>query len=126
MLVKKIEPLPPEERDPTKPFAFGETILYPNLGEPIRRSLNPALVFFFRAYPARADASLSARIEVVRDQVVIGQTSAPLGAPDTDGRILYASTLPIESFAPAAYTLKVTVSDGQARETRLAAFTVAE
>jgi VWFA-related protein len=126
MLVKKIEPLPADEQDPKKPFAFGEAMLYPNLGEPIQKSLNPAIGFFFRAYPPSSDAPLSARIEVVRDEEVIGGTTALLGSPDTDGRVLYASALPLDGFAPASYALKVTVTDGQARETRLAAFTIVE
>ena len=57
---------------------------------------------------------------------MLAKTSTELGARDPQGRSLNAGVLPVSSLAPGAYTLKVSVADGQGMQVREAPFTVAE
>jgi hypothetical protein len=47
-----------------------------------------------------------------------------LGAPDAQGRIQYASALPIDSLSPGTYDLKITVKDGQNSVSRSQSFII--
>jgi hypothetical protein len=66
MVVGRAEKLTKEEQDGKNPLHYGEVMLYPNLGTPIRKSVAPVLGFFFSAYgkgagPASAPPSRSSR-----------------------------------------------------------------
>jgi hypothetical protein len=50
MVVGRAEKLTKEEQDGKNPLHYGEVMLYPNLGTPIRKSVAPVLGFFFSAY----------------------------------------------------------------------------
>ena len=89
--------------------------------------MQPALGFYFAVYGPKGGAGArSANIEVRQGAKVMASTTAPLAAPDAGGRIQHAGTLPLASFTPGAYTLRVSVAAGQAVETREAAFEVVE
>ena len=89
----------------------------------MRKSAAKPLGFFFNIYPAKgATAMPKLTIEVLQNGKSIGQTSASLPAADATGRIQYASALPLDSFQPGEYELKITVADGQSRVTRSAQF----
>jgi hypothetical protein len=107
------------------PLYYGDTILYPNMGEPFRKSVNPALGFFFSVYGAKTPTP-KATIEVYRGDQRAGQVTADLPAPDATGRIQYAGSLPLQGFAAGSYTLKVTTTGQTGSESRQASFTVAE
>ena len=77
------------------------------------------------AWPAVERPGIEARVEVIRDGQRVGATRATQLRPDTDGRIQLASSLPLEGFAPGAYELRVTLSDGRDAETRSAAVPIA-
>ena len=127
VLVNRAEKLEESERQSGNPMHFGEAILYPNLGVPFRKSAQPALGFYFAVYgPKDVPAAKSASIEVRQGSKVVASTTAPLAAPDAAGRIQHAGTLPLTSFTPGSYTLKISVAAGQAVETREASFEVVE
>jgi VWFA-related protein len=127
MLVSRAEQLTPEEQQDTRnPLHFGEAILYPNLGTPLRKSLLPAVGFFFSVYGKDVAAAKSATIEVARGGQVVARTTSELPAPDASGRIQHAGALPLKGFTPGEYRLKVSVSDGRSVESRDASFTVVE
>lgn len=128
VLVGRAEKVPPSEQqgDNPNPLFYGETILYPNMGEPFKKATSPALGFFFTIYGMTEGASRKATIEVFRGDQPAGQVTAELPAPDANGRIQYAGALPISSFPPGSYRLKVTAQTGSGFDTRQTAFTVAE
>lgn len=109
------------------PFHFGEVLLYPNMGEPVRKSAGNKLAFFVTAYPPRGAAASAAKlkIEITQKGRTLGQSSNDLPAPDADGRIQYASALPIDKYAPGDYELRVTVQDARDTVTRSEKFTIA-
>ena len=67
VVVKRVERVPADERDPAKPLSFGELLLYPNLGEPVQKATAKELSFFFTVYAARGGAQRpKARIAILK------------------------------------------------------------
>jgi hypothetical protein len=127
MLVSRAEKLTPQEtEDRRHPLHFGEAILYPNLGTPFRKSVAPAVGFFFSVYGKDVAAARNATIEVSRGTQVVASATSELPAPDAGGRIQHAGAIPLKGIAPGDYRLRVSVSDGHTTQTRDAAFSVVE
>jgi VWFA-related protein len=125
ILLKRAERLAQSDQKSANPFHFGEVLIYPSLGEPVRKSAVKQLAFFFTAYIAKGSADKhTMTLEVVRGGKAIGQMSSELPAPDSSGRIQYASALPLDNFPPGAYELKVTVKDSRTAAARSTLFTV--
>lgn len=125
VLIKSAEKLTSAEAAAPRPFNFGEVAIYPNMGEPVRKSASKTLAFFVTAYAARGSASATRlKMEVVQQGRALGQTSYDLPAPDASGRIQYAGAIPIDKYKPGDYELRVTVSDAQTTTTRTERFTI--
>jgi VWFA-related protein len=125
VLIKSAEQTPPGNYTPT-PFNFGEVLIYPNMGEPVRKSAGGKLAFFVTAYPPRGAASAAKlKIEITQKGRTVGQSTNDLPGADADGRIQYATALPLDKYAPGDYELKVTVSDARDTVTRTEQFTIA-
>jgi len=125
-IIRRAERLSPEEQKRDQPFRFGELLIYPNLGEPIRKSAAKELAFFITAWPAKGSTSpLQVGMEILQNHRSLGKTSGQLPAIDEQGRIKYASSFPLDKFQPGSYELKITVSDGQNSTSRSTNFTVA-
>ena len=125
VLVGHAEKVAPSEQQADNPLYYGETVLYPNMGEPFRKATTPALGFFFTIYGMEGDTR-KAIIEVFRGDLPAGQVTADLPAPDANGRIQYAGALPLQSFAPGSYRIKVTAQAKTGFDTRQTSFTLAE
>ena len=125
VLVGRAEKVPPSEQQADSPLFYGETVLYPNMGEAYHKATSPTLGFFFTVYGAEGD-SRKATIEVFKGDQPAGQVIADLPAPDANGRIQYAGALPLQSFAPGSYRLKVTAQTKSGFETRQTSFILAE
>jgi VWFA-related protein len=125
VVIDHVERVPAAERDPRNPLYFGEMLVYPNLGDPLRKSTAKALGFYFTA---RAPASVrKGQLEVVRDGQVTAALPLQLPAPDATGLIQHAGTLSLDSFAPGAYQMRLTLLAGNERlASQTASFTVAE
>jgi VWFA-related protein len=127
VLVRRAEKVEGNEQQRENPLFFGETIIYPDLGEPFHKATSQALGFYFTAYGGKdAAAPKKATIEIYQGEMATGKVMADLPAPDAAGRIQYAGALPLNAFPPGAYKLKVTVSDAAGFDSRQTAFTVAE
>jgi VWFA-related protein len=127
ILVGRAEKVKAGEQQGDNPLFYGETLLYPNMGEPFRKATSQALGFYFTVYGGKDPAApRKATIEVLKGDVPAGRVTADLPAPDAKGRIQYAGALPLQSFPPGAYKLKVTATDGSGVDSRQTAFTLAE
>jgi len=105
------------------PFQIGEVLIYPNLGQPIRKSVNKQMGFYFNIYPAKESSELPKLIlELLQIDKSIVRVPLALTTPDNDGRIQYASALPLESLSPGNYQLKITVSDAKDTVSRSTTF----
>ena len=118
IVIKSAERLARAEQ-PANPLHFGDVLLYPNLGEAVRKSLNKNLALFVTIYPPKGSASpLKLNLEVARDGRAVGQFSYDLPAADQTGRVQYAAAIPLDKFQPGDYNVRVTVQDGQHRATQ--------
>jgi VWFA-related protein len=127
VLVRRAEKVEPSDKQRENPLFYGETIIYPDLGEPFHKATSPALGFFFTAYAGKdAAAPKKATIQIYRGEMATGEVMADLPAPDASGRVQYAGALPLQGFPPGAYKLKVSVSNASGVDSSQAAFTVAE
>jgi VWFA-related protein len=124
VLVGRVEKVNASEGAASNPLYYGDTILYPSMGEPFHKSKNQAMGFFFTLYGMTASPTpAKAVVEVLRGDTPAGRVTTELPAPDASGRIQYAGALPLGSFAPGSYRLRVSAPGMDARETP---FTVAE
>jgi hypothetical protein len=125
VVIDHVERVPAADRDPKNPLYFGEMLVYPNLGDPLRKSVAKALGFYFTARgPANARKG---QIEIVRDGQVTARLPLDLPAPDASGLVQHAGTLPLQGFAPGAYEIRLTLLAGnESLASRTTSFTVAE
>ena len=122
-LLKRADRLSADEQKKNHPLHFGEIVVYPNLGEPLRKSATKQLAFFFTAWPAPGSTEkVKLTVEVIQNGRSLGQIPAELPAADEQGRVKYASALPLDNFQPGNYELRVTVKDGQSSVSRAAQF----
>jgi VWFA-related protein len=127
VLLQRVEKLSASEVGADNPLHYGETIVYPNLGEQYHKSVMPALGFYFTAWSdTGAEAPGRATVELIRDEQVIAKLPIPLPAPDASGRIQHAATLPLQNLPPGDYTLRLVVESGPAFQARQARFALAE
>ena len=106
------------------PFQLGEVMVYPNLGEPIKKSAQ-TLGFFFTVYPAKGKVDATKlNLELTGSGKSLANFPLKLTAPDATGRIQFASALPLDSLNPGVYELKITVKDGVTTMTRATSFTL--
>jgi len=127
MILKRAERLTEEERKQASPFHYGELLVYPNLGEAVSKSAMKQLPFFFNVYVAKGTtAAPRMTIEVLQGGKPLAQMPASLPAPDAQGRIQFASSIPLESFQPGDYELRITIIDGSTSIPRIVPFAVAQ
>jgi hypothetical protein len=115
----------PEERDKDNPLYMGDVLIYPNLGEPLRKSRDKVAAFFVVATAAPGNAP-QASVEVLQDERSVAKAPAALPAAGPSGRIEHVIQLPLEKLPPGRYTVRLTITHGSAREVRGATFTLIE
>jgi VWFA-related protein len=125
--IKRVEQVPASDRDPAKPLFFGEVLLYPNLGEPVRKAVHKEMTFYVAVYSARGGASRpKARITLLRKGTPLAEAPTELPEPDSKGRIQHVLGLPLAQLPAGEYELRLTVQDDRGQDARSARFTVEE
>lgn len=122
VILKRAERLPPQSNGRKTPFHYGEVVLYPNLNEPLSKNATKQLAFFLTAYAPPNGAGPKLLVEVLRSGHPIGRAAVELPAPDAQGRIQYASAIPVEKLAPGEYELRATLVAAATRVSRTARF----
>jgi GWxTD domain-containing protein len=101
----------PDERDPLSNFAFGATQLVPRFGN--RFATDEEVLFFCPYFGGGAgpggQASVSLELSVEREGQPI--TQAPSQEFRTPDGVYAIGPVPLESFAPGGYTVRVVVRD---------------
>jgi hypothetical protein len=105
------------------PFYYRDTLLYPNVGEPLQQGRDEALPFYFVVYPVPGRCACSAQISLLRNGQPSPRPRAQLDTTET-ARLQHVGSLPIGDLPPGTYELRVTVTDTQEQQTRTAFFTV--
>jgi VWFA-related protein len=126
VLVDRVE----EVSDPPKPGArgvpplyIGRMLVYPNLGQPIRRSGAGELPFYFTLYGNTQDVAVTAQL------LHNGRTlaDAPVQLPrSTAPRVQHVGRLPIGALPAGTYELRIRVIDGPQELSRTAFFTLVD
>jgi VWFA-related protein len=124
MIVKRSEKVPEKERDAANPLYYGDLLLYPNLGQSLKRALDKQLAFYAAVYPTSKDAVPQASIELFKDGQPAGHVALELANPDASGRIQHVGRVPIETFPAGTYELRLTVKDAGGEQVRSASFRV--
>jgi hypothetical protein len=119
VLVASAERVAPADRPAGNPFLVGDMLLYPNLGEPLSKSVTPEIGFFFTVYPAKGSKP-QASIELMQNGAALAKLPLPLGEPDSAGRIQQVSRLPTAALSPGMYDLRLLITQGQLQLTRSA------
>ena len=123
-LIQRAEPIPAGQKNDSV-FQVSDLMIYPNLGEAFKKSATKQMGFFFVVYPAKGIAvNPEFTLQIKQGANTIANLPLKLSAPDAQGRISYASALPIESLNPGSYFLKVAVKDGSNSVSRATQFTI--
>jgi VWFA-related protein len=124
VLVKNGEHLSPANQQASRLFRFNELLLYPNLGEPLSKSEDKELTLFLTAYTPGEASATKLSLEITQSGRIMSQLSNDLPAADQNGRIQYASAIPLDQFQPGNYALNVTVQNAKSRATNSTLFTI--
>jgi VWFA-related protein len=125
VLVSGAERVAKADQRAANPFQAGDMLLYPNLGEPLKKSTTPELGFFFTAYPPKG-TKLQATLQVLQNGAQLATLPLTLDQPDASGRIQQVSRLPIGSLAAGTYDLRVVLSDGRRQIARSTTFRIVD
>lgn len=125
MIVRRIGRVSVKDHDDANPLQFGDVVVYPNLGEPLRKGTDNEVSFAAAIYPpVSAAVPPTATIELLHNGQRIGQSGVQLPAPDASGRIQYIGRLPVDSLTAGSYELRLTVSGTAGRQIRSALFRI--
>jgi VWFA-related protein len=106
------------------PFYVGSQLLYPNVGEPVKKSATSELPFYFTLY-GEAASRAKAAVQLLRNGSVLAE--APVDLPASTGsRVQHVGKLPIGALPAGTYQLRIAVSEGPRQLTRTAFFTLVE
>jgi hypothetical protein len=122
VIVSRAERVTEAERDPINPLYVGDLLLYPNLGDPLSRSADRRLTFYYAVHAGTQPVTAS--LELATGEVVLARLPLSLPPPDAAGRIQHLAQFPLGDVPPGSCELRVTVTAGSARVTRVAAFTL--
>jgi VWFA-related protein len=119
--VEDVKDAPPADAKVIPPLYVGHRLLYPNLGEPIRRSATGELPFYFTLYgnvqPVQAYAQLLQNGQALAE--------SPVQLPPASGsRVQHVGRLPIGMLPAGTYELRIRVTDAHGEISRTAYFTL--
>jgi VWFA-related protein len=103
------------------PLYVGRMLLYPNLGEPIDKTLTGELPFYFTVYGLVDGFRASA--ELLRNGEALGEAPLELATPIA-GRVQHVGRLPIAALPGGTYELRIRLTDGTREISRAAFFTL--
>jgi hypothetical protein len=111
VLVASGERVTGADRPAGNPFLVGDMLLYPNFGDPVRKTGSPEIGFFLTVYPAKGPKP-EARLELLQNGRPLAALPLPLDQPDSAGRIQQVSRLPTAAVPAGTYDLRVIVTQG--------------
>lgn len=114
-----------EESAAALPFYYGNLLLYPNAGEPLRPETDRDLFFYIMFHPARGRGETTATAEILNNGRVLA--SAPVALPEeagSDGRVQHVGKLPIADFPQGTYELRLVLRQAEQEQVRTAYFRV--
>jgi VWFA-related protein len=123
VLVSRAEDVTASQAVPDAPLYVGQTLLYPNLGAPIKKSASAELPFYFTLYGNLANVKVDAQL--LRNGQAVAEAPVPL-TPARGARLQHVGRLPLGSLASGTYELRIRASDSTHETSRTAFFTLQE
>jgi VWFA-related protein len=122
VVVNRVEEVnDPPSGPSTPPLYVGRMLLYPNLGEPLRKSAAAELPFYFTLYGSSANAQAYAQLLHNGEFVA----EAPVQLPPAAGsRVQHVGRFPVGSLPAGTYELRIQVADSGREISRTAFFTL--
>lgn len=122
LLVNRVEQVKDApESAVSAPLYIGHTLLYPNLGEPIRKSASGELPFYFTLY-GNVQA-VRAFAQLLHNGKALAEAPVQL-PPATGSRVQHVGRLPIGALPAGTYELRIRATDGRHEVSRAAFFTL--
>jgi len=121
--VEEVGDVPQAGRRPEGPLYVGRTLVYPNLGAPLRKAAVTELPFYFTLYGGVEGVTVSAQL--LRN----GRTlvEAPVQLPESpQPRLQYLGRLPIGALPAGTYELRIRARADGHEVSRVAFFTLVE
>jgi VWFA-related protein len=119
--VEQIDGEPPDHTGRAAPFFVGQTLVYPNIGDPVMKTTKD-LPFFFTIYRG-ASGPLTATAQLLRNGGIVAEAPVQI-AESTELRIQQLGRLPVSGLAPGTYELRIIVVSGPQRAAESAYFTL--
>ncbi|HZT74242.1 MAG TPA: VWA domain-containing protein [Terriglobales bacterium] len=105
------------------PLHYQSVRILPNLGEPLVKSPNARLTFYFVVYPPKG-VTPTLTMTFLQSGQTLAQIPVQLPAPDPQGKIVLSPAFPLASFPAGDYTVVVKTEAGGETATQSANFTV--
>ena len=122
VVVNRVEEVnDPPSGPSTPPLYVGRMLLYPNLGEPLRKSVAAELPFYFTLYGSSASAEAYAQL--LRNGNFVAEAPVQLSAAP-GSRVRHVGRFPIGSLPAGTYELRIRVTDRGGEVSRTAFFTL--
>jgi VWFA-related protein len=125
VVVRRVETVASSDRPANMPFYYGDRLLYPNVGDALRRGQDSELTFYFSFYTGRTD-SPSASLELLHSGRSLASVPVDLGTSLSEGRHQHVGKLPVERFPAGTYELKLHLRTAADEQLRSAFFTIVE
>lgn len=118
---EEVSDAPAAAGPPAAPLYVGRTLLYPNLGVPVRKSASPELPFYFTLYGRLRGVQAAA--DLLRNGQALAH--APVELPAADGpRLQHVGRIAIGALSPGTYELRIRAVAGSRQVARSAFFTI--
>jgi VWFA-related protein len=124
VVVQRVERVAAADRRSELPFYYGDALLYPNAGEPMRAGRDTELTFYFAFYRGAGDDP-AATLEILHSGRTVASLAIELPRTIPPGRIQHVGKLPIDKFPSGTYQLRLRLQSGGSEEFRDAFFTIA-
>ncbi len=112
-IIKKTDPINPNDTDTGNPFRLGARKIMPFADDPVRLKIGSPLQMYLVVYPdPRLTDKPQMKLQIFREGSALAELPADLPPVDAQGRIQYTGTLPTNSLPPGNYELKVVVTQG--------------
>jgi VWFA-related protein len=123
VVVRRVERVASAERPSELPFFYGDTLLYPNAGDPLPIGRDAELIFYFAFYKSPGE-NVDASLELLASGHALASVPIDLPRALPDGRVQHVGRLPIDKFPAGTYELRLRLQSGRTEDIRNAFFTI--
>ena len=123
VIVSRTERLMSSELDAENPWQVRDRLIYPNLGEPLRRRRTDTVGFYVTIVPS-GTATVEARLHILQAGHVVAELPVPLDKVDASGRIQQVSQMPAGGLGAGDFQFRLVVKQGAVQQVREAGLRV--